>query len=263
MNSCQTIITTGPNKGKLCSQVTDHCRHLMKVCACGKKFNHLATYDRHRKNCELYRNRAKIIVKKHPATEISKNIVTVGNNNNNSNSNNINIITIAAMCADDYYERLVNEKFGGDEVRAVNFIASVARKGNFYDVFGRLFVEGRSIEDMPCVSFDQKDLVYMMNDKLVRDIGGVKLGGKIYNSATNAVLKSANFIINRCLSSDTIELLFTEHDIGKIQQNLCNSTAIKAAITKALLKNMYSLSHPRFSMYNPAVIPPLLEQLPY
>src|SRR3989338_4224377 len=267
-NQCTIVLTSGPNKGNRCCDVLKRCRHKNIVCECGEEFTHETSYIRHKKVCSLRddaeEDRQKITVIKKSNDMCAYDILACKQKNTHQNNNgtfisgdhnNNTTINITNVYADDYYERLL-EKFG-DEQSAVNFIASVARKGSFYDLFGKLFIDGVMRDNLPCVSLDKKDLLYKLNNIVVRDVGAIHLSHKLYNCATNAILKSANILINSCLKNSSVDSLYNYYDIGAIQTNLCNAAKIKQAISRQLLKDTYHPTHPEFSRYNPLAIPAL------
>ena len=159
----------------------------------------------------------------------------------------------------DCFEKLLT-KFDGDKERTVNFITGAARRGEFYELFNQALIEGESRDDILCVS-DKKDLIYVVNGRLVRDIGALFLSKKIYTTALDAVLLSTNIVINSCLRAKTVDSLYTDYNLGKIQGNMCDKTRMAHAISKCLLRNMYHPAHPKFSTFNLDNVPLISAQL--
>lgn len=263
MDKCTIVLSKGLNKGKLCYEVNQKCRHKQFICLCGTEFSSDISYNRHRRGCDAQKTKVLIHTVPHDNHPLQQLVATGGSDTvNNSNNNSIirgdcnNVVTINAICSDNYFEQLL-EKMDGDRMRVINFITQAARKGSVYVLFHRLFVEGHTIGELPCVTFDKKDLIYILNEQLIRDFQAAILSGTIYNNAVNAVLKSTNELVARCLAANNLDELYDCYDLKAIQTNICDAEKLKRDISRRLMADVFTKFHPVFSKFNPLVIPEL------
>jgi hypothetical protein len=245
-NDCIITISRGKNKGKMCSEVHNICRHQKNVCLlCGEQFSYKHTLTAHTRQC--YNDgfqRTKVVVIKKP--DLLERISTLEKRNRvledkvkkvekQPRINNIMVI------GNDFFQELVT-KIGKDS--AVEFLTLAATSGKAIDVIDKLYLEGKDPMSYPiaCRNDDHFRFRRLDGEKVVDDRGGAIIGDIMMNQLCNAFLMAANELISKHVecgedSDPTV--------LRNVQQNI-SSICDKSNIVYQLAAATNNSSHPFF-----------------
>lgn len=212
---CQVVISRGRNKGKICGDINQKCKHTTEpmVCSiCGTSYTRSTSYYRHIKTHETQSQ-----VRNDKTVDLSKKKLNIRKKTESSNTNDTNEALAAKVrelqqqvtelqgretvtnyniavigTSDDLYQELIR-KMGGNRETAVSFLANSCTKGKPLEVFEKLYLDGKSPDDYPVACRDNLHFRYLDPDrKLIDDQGGSSIGKLVSNQLMNTFLLASN-----------------------------------------------------------------------
>jgi hypothetical protein len=267
-NTCQTIIQTGPNKGKLCYEVNRYCRHKYVSCPyCNKEFSHKSSMERHISTTCSH----KIPILPKPATSIVSNIgppsvpevdflkekvflLEKQLDHLRSQFGDVNrrvdevereprqIIVIG----DQNILNVLTAKLGGNEDMAINFLAQHVGSLKRMEVVNKLYLEGVEPDCYPIACKENYHFRYLDRENhIVDDHGGEMIVKHLGEQIQEAILEASNKLVTKYLDDSdepNDELLNTVHIL---QNNLVNNHD-KKEFRDMLAQRVYHSKHPFF-----------------
>ena len=237
MDSCDIILTSGCNKGKLCGAVNTKCLHGTYKCDdCGAKYWYKATLRRHRATCApkmsvrwkpsilpktttvstemhgiLAKMCAQIEALNDRIQQQSLQLQSVLAPHNNVSNVSINIQNNIVVIDPDFYGALVR-KMG---VRETHACLERAAMGQQMDVLRALYLKDRSPKEWPIARQSERHYRYLDGNRdIVDDPDGRKIGKLLGDSIMNAFLAASSALITEGLTdSAPPELIEQYHHI--------------------------------------------------
>lgn len=250
MSICQIILSQGKNKGLMCGQVNNRCRHHNNVCdACGKNLATDTSLINHRKICTLSKKIRPNIAKRTTNRDLKeleqrlenlldekiKSVEKVTINNNNTinhtvnNTVNINLTTIGST---DALQNLV-ERMGQKEALTFLLNITTSSRNQLMSIMEQMYLTGDP-NNYPIANKDGNIFRFRdIDQRIIHDIGGKKIAKLSSNIHRNLYASAANleaqhfiekgdnydkyYIMQECASNN-------KHDTKNFVKDLANKT---------------------------------------
>jgi len=232
VNTCTLIITKGFNKGKLCKDVNQWCKHKKVTCdRCSKIFSYQHTYAAH--VCTA-NQMLKVIVKPKPSS--NPQIPTVSELHQSK-------FTKLTVITDDLFGQIVNQ-MGKHE--GVKFLLDSLE---CLDIVDKVYLSGKDKNQYPIACINKSHFRFLgPSHDVVDDIGGDLIVSKITNSIQNAFLKAIADLIQGHVEDDRIDALYRTYDIRSIHKRIkqLSTTDQRERLRQRLENKVTNPSHPFF-----------------
>ena len=224
INTCDIVITTGINKGKMCRDINKYCRHKKVVCEiCKEEFSHKSSYLRHKKTAHSEKQKVSI-VKRDKVKEmeqeleaLKKQFLSVSKRMDKVESEPKNITVVIG----DEKIFVGLAKRLGDETRASNFLLDNIEHKNSINIVDKMYLEGVDKNKYPIACTDNYKFRYLNNSgDIVDDKGGIKIATKLENEIHSALIEANTHIITECMDKDDNMKLYNVYNIRTIQDKL-------------------------------------------
>ena len=259
-NSCDMMIMTGNNKGKLCKDINKYCRHHKTRCeTCGETFGHKSSYLRHIKvSHPLVTKKVKIrVVKKEHEdntrmSEMEKEIKflkeqfsTVAERVNKVEQEPTHITVVIG---DETIFMGLVKRMGGAK-SATKFLLENIKHKDSINIVDKMYLEGVEKNHYPIACTDNYKFRYLNHcGDIVDDNDGVKIVSKLENEIHSALIEANTHLITEYIGSGDDRMLYNVHDIGGIQEQLGSYRGKSTqCLRDDLAKLVYNSAHPFFA----------------
>lgn len=262
-NTCDIIISTGTNKGKLCRDINKYCRHKVVKCPdCGKSFGHKSSYERHRQKAhdkqKAQVKKKVVIVKKDKLgamqqeidelrEELKQHREAINERVTKVEQKPQNIIVIGD---EKVFWALVNRM---GEHKAMSFLLNNIHPRDCINIVEKMYLEGVDKMQYPIACADNHKFRYLSTcGDIIDDRGGKKIVSKLENEIHSAIIEANNRLIDDFVTREekgqASPSMFTVYDIGAIQQTLKSYRESKDSeqFRDDLAKRVYNTEHPFF-----------------
>lgn len=233
VNTCTLIITKGLNKGKLCKDVNQWCKHKKVTCdRCNKIFSYQHTYAAH--VCTVA-HQIKIIVKPKP---LNPQIPTVTELHQSK-------ITKLTVIADDLFGQIVNQ-MGKHE--GMKFLLD-SMDDECVDIIDKVYLSGKDKNQYPIACINKSHFRFLgSRHDVIDDVRGDLIVSKITNSIQNAFLKAIADLIQGHVEDDLIDALYRTYDIRSVHKRIkqLSTTEQRERLRQGLANKVTNPSHPFF-----------------
>lgn len=250
-NTCDIVITTGNNIGKLCRDINKYCRHKHMHCKlCDELFSHKSSYERHLRLTHKVAKKTPKIVKKSRINDLEKELkllrqhyIGVSERVDKVEREPRNIIVIG----DEKIFISLVKKMG--EHHAMEFLLDNIEHKDSINIVEKMYLEGVDKNRYPIACTDNYKFRYLNHSgDIVDDRGGGKIVSKLKNEIHSALIEANSQLIHSCVDTGDNIKLYNVYDIRNIQTQLGhyrdNDTG---SFRDDLAKKVYNKTHPFFT----------------
>lgn len=252
-NTCNIMIMTGSNKGKLCTDINKYCRHQKTTCStCGEEFSHKSSYQRHlksihppiRKKINVVKKENKRMIDMEEEIKLLKEqFINVSSRVNKVEQEPKNITVVIG---DEKIFMGLVKRMG--EKKATKFLLENIQHKDSINIVDKMYLEGIEKNRYPIACTDNHRFRYLNHSgDIVDDNDGIKIVSKLANEIHSALIEANTHLIHECVGSGDDMTLYNVYDIGGIQEQLGE---YRGKSTKRfrddLAKKVYNSSHPFF-----------------
>jgi len=215
------IITRGVNKGKLCRDANQWCKHNKITCThCKKTFNYLHTYTAH--VCAVADQTSKIKINVKTKTFPQFQVIT-----------------------DDLYDQIVNQVGKRECIRFLFQSMDL----DIVTIVDKVYLSGKDKDQYPIACKNKTHFRFIGTDhKLVDDINGNLIVSTVIKSVQNAYLKASADLIQGHMEDNQIDTLYKKYDIRSVHKRIkqISTTVQRERLRQGLVNKVTNPIHPFF-----------------